>query len=490
MKRAFTLIELLVYMALLGFVIVVAGRVFSDSTIMRVRSQSMVKTSEEVGKVSSLLREDISQMGVKAWGQSNSSAITSSSSGYTPYYVYNVGENNANIYWDKNNGDVSSYALTHNELADGTFRDKIVFRKAAFDGEGRFIGIREITWEAKEDTRKLLRSCITLPNPVCPTGATCAPAGSDIDASVCQTKSSASASDAVVMAENVTNFYIIPSKPGMAGNSQDTLFGKATEPNFYLLSNDNNGAIDISSNIINNGTETNVSDFAQNASASSGNSRNVLYLAKDESGCYDKYVFKKDETYVIEFQMPFSVNINDEAELQKALNSTQFVPGRDHLSIGFRNVTGQTIDGAPKDILFYPAQSADANALKRRMEFSMSKDITNACVAITIAYYPPESAAGKFNGAEGKLNFSNFKVFRKADETFHFPKESADADYGTEAVTNATEKIKQKTNAKAFELFLEIENKGEKSGTISVDKDGNRKGMVITTPNNGVTPQN
>jgi len=458
MKRGFTLMELIVYMALLGFVIVVAGRVFSDSTVMRVRSQSMVKTSEEVGKISHLIREDISQMGVKAWGQANSSNSNSGSSN-SAYNVYNVGADYPEIYWSASStagaGDSSSYALKHNKISDGIFYDSIVFRKAAFDNNGRFIGIREISWAANSSTRKLVRRCTTIKN------CTIAPCGSTNDPAECN-------GTAVVMADSVVNFNITPSEPGTVHGNDDVF----PEDNFHLLSNSNSGAQELpNSQIAGNGSKTVsvLGPFAKNSS-----SPNRLYLAKSPSGC-EPFSFKEGETYVIEFEMPYS----DDA-------STQFVPKRDHLSIGFRNSTGAIIPNAPKDILFYPAQSQAANSLKRRMEFPMSKDINGACVAITIAYYPPNTtgtagATDQVNAAEGTLQFSKFKIFRKADETFHFPKGLGNENYGT---TNA----KEKKNAKAFELILEIRNKGEKSGTFSIDENGNKKGMVITTPNNGVTP--
>jgi len=435
----------------------------------------MVKTSEEVGKVSHLIKEDISQMGVKAWGQNNSGSNT--------YNIYNVGEDNPKIYWDKNNNDFSSYALYHrNGPTTGTSADSIVFRKASFDKDGLFIGIREIVWEAIASKRQLVRRCATIQKCT-------AQCGTDSDEAVCPLLSSASAAPAVVMAENITNFSIIPSKPGKLGNAQDTLFGKDADPNFKLLVRNTGNDIKSDIDVYDEGTNTIVSNFAQNDAG--GQSRNELYLADKNGGGWSsckELQFKSGETYAIEFKMPFSIKTNDEAELQKILNSTQFVPGRDHLAIGLKRKTGEVAPGAPKDILFYPAQSPDAADLKRHVEFSMSADVT-ACVVITMAYYPPAGTSGQFNGAEGKLNFKDFKVFRKSDETFHFPKDpSTDKDYGTEAMTPPKEKIWQKTNAKAFELILEIENKGEKSGTYSIDNAGNKKGMVIPTPNNGVTP--
>ncbi|GBU24501.1 hypothetical protein R83H12_01132 [Fibrobacteria bacterium R8-3-H12] len=445
MKRAFTLTELLVYIMLLGFVIVVAGRVFSESAVMRLRSQNMIRNSEEVGKVSNLIKEDISQMGVKGLGHE---------------------ANNPKVYWNAQTtgGDSSSYALFHRQT-NGAFYDSIVFRKAAFDDEGHFLGIREIALSARENTSQLVRRCATVQKVCPPAPDICGFA--DIDSVVCP--SAINVDDAkvvpIVMADSIVNFNIIPGTGISANPQEDTLFGLSTNPKFKLLPRP--ATSDIREAVSTNaGTETTVTDFAQN-STKNEKLHNELYLAEFTETVCKQMAFKKSETYAIEFKMPFSIPSNNSTDLQQVLNSTQFVPGRDHLAIGLRNNAGDVITGAPSDVLFYPPQSGDAAELSRLLELSVGEDI-NACVAITIAYYP--TSISGFNAANGILKFSNFKVFRKTDETFHF---SNIEDYGTTV-------IKEKINAKAFELILEIKNRGEKA----------RNRILITTPNNGVIPQN
>jgi len=480
MKRGFTLIELLVYMAIMSFVIIVAGRVFSDSTVMRVRSQNMIKNSEEVGRVSNLIKEDISQMGVKAWGQNVSG---------DEYTVHNVGEYNPKIYRNTAQGDSSSYTLVHrtrinpNPPKDTTYYDSIVFYKAAFDGDGKFLGIREIAWYARADS--LWRRCATVQkNKV---------NGTDNDATVCP---ESGVSAPVLIAKNITNFHIIPSKPGINSSSIDTLFGKSAD-RFRLISRttDNGNKVKEITDTIHTGTETTVSNFAQNTGTEKFH--NQLYLVEgttetDYKNC-KKFSFKKGETYAIEFKMPLLSlsTASNAADSLAILNSTQFVPGRDHLAIGLR--TGGVANptrpaGAPNDILFYPAQSDEAANLTRHLEFSVSQDLNNnACIAIIMAYYSPDTkSAGEFSGAGGKLRFSDFKIFPKADEAFNFPKKDDD-DYDKYGTSQAGgDSINQKRNAKAFELILEMVNKGEKSGTYASEG----KGMVITTPNNGIVPRN
>jgi len=461
----FTLIELLVYMAILGFVIVVAGRAYSDSAIMRIRSQNMVKTAEEVGKTANLIKEDISQMGTKVWGQNISD----------DYIVDMV---SPKVYWNATatNGDSSSYSLFHNPV-DSVFFDSIVFRKAAFDSLGRYLGIREISWAARAITKKLYRRCATVASCA---GANCGTI--DPDLPVCPIASSVSEANPVLMAENVVNFKFTPSTPGIAGNPQDTLFPLPGSANAYftLLSRTGDTEAKFLSGVSqSSGTEVVVSSFSAK-NAKDGKSYNQLYLAEYGEDNWESclmFDFIKGETYAIEFKMPF-LNTGDKGKNDS--NSTQFLPGLDHIAAGLRANDGQVIAKAPNDILFYPPQDSKAASLARYAEFSVKETISQACVALTFAFYSPKASTGK-------LKFSDFKVLRKPDETFHFLNKDDigyNADYGTELVNPIDKRAWQKTNVKAFELVLEMENRGERTGTFS--RDG--KGMAIITPNNGVIP--
>jgi hypothetical protein len=470
-KSAFTLIELLVYIAIMGFIIVVAGRVFSDSTTMRVRSQNMLKTAETVGKVSSLLKEDISQMGTKVGG-------------YEAANVYTVNAVDPKIYWDVADNDLSSYALIHRPSQGGNASfDSIVFRKAVFDDQGKYIAIREIAWAAREENGRsqLFRRCATVLQ--C-SGTAC---GIDNDLSVCPVVDNVDAAEVVpvLVAENVVNFRLTPSTPGMAGNTQETLFPDplSLNSNFKLLPRTPDGSEVMNLNVNNSGTEAIVATFSAKNSDKTGKLFNQLYLAGEgvsSWGDCELFQFIKGEIYAIEFNMPFKL-LGNSADSQSVFNSTQFLPGMDHLAVGLRTSAGNEIPDAPNDVLFYPAQSADAASLTRHAEFSVKENI-DACVALTFAFYSPKASGGK-------LVFSNFKVLRKSDKTFHFLRDGDtdyDENYGTEAIANIADKIKQKTNAKAFELALEIEHRGERAGTFS----SNRNGMAITTPNNGVIANN
>ena len=58
-REGFTLIELMVYIAIVGIVVIVAGQAYSNSTKMRVRTQSMIKASEVAENVATLFKQDV-----------------------------------------------------------------------------------------------------------------------------------------------------------------------------------------------------------------------------------------------------------------------------------------------------------------------------------------------------------------------------------------------------------------------------------------------
>jgi prepilin-type N-terminal cleavage/methylation domain-containing protein len=449
MKHGFTLIELLVYMAIMGFIIVVAGKVFSDSTSMRVRSQNMLKSSEEVGKVSNLIREDISQMGVKSWWSNSSSSGSS-----------------VDVYWSRPTYDSSSYALTH--LVPGKF-DKLEFRKAEFDDNGKFLGVREISWFAEEG--KLYRRCRTL-------------SGGTPDADICpaQAVTIAQFKD-VLIAENLKKFVFKPSKPGVKenANKEDVIFptvanttNNATNDHTYTFIEKGTGNNVVSGSNIsglsgrNNSSTINVRSLTM-CDPKAGTNKdkyNQAYLAPTGAGNWEncsKMSLAKGETYSVQFEMPY--NADDVDTL-----STQFLPGYDHIAIGFRKNSGDNteLQDVSNDVLFYPPQSENAESVKRYAEFSVSKDIKDACLAITFSFCSINDANN------GIMRFRNFEVLRKTDKAFHFPE---DEEYASEgfATKNAAWLLAKK-NVKAFELTMEIDHKGEIAGT---------NGMIITTPNNG-----
>jgi len=439
-KFGFTLIELLVYMALMGFVIVVAGRVFSDSTSMRVRSQSMLNSAEESGRVSALLKEDISQMGAKKW----------------------VDPATKDFKWASNvqisNSDLSSFVLTKNNPAtDEKSFDSLTFWKAHYNTEGVCDAVLKIEWFVKNEA--LFRKC-TLLDSDCPSG---------------NFNTAADCPDSVEMATNVTEFRFLPSKPGIQPPSSssysppspaDTLLSGTS---FFFIKLPGNNQV---GKVLGYPFDDTYK-FSINSSSSGTETNN--YLLGVGGGC-QSFNFKAGEEYAIEFDLLHNVNTlkvsdpcitgaADCANSDRINKMTMFQAGNDHLSIGLRSPTttnGSQIsisDTPIPDFLFYPPQQEDANGINRHFVLSVPSDIT-ACIGITAAFY---SEAG-----EGHLDFRNFKVYRKTDKVYHFDRDPENQDYMP--ANNL------KYAVKAFELSFSVNKRGEVSHTVT----------IIPVPSNGI----
>ncbi|MDR1813005.1 MAG: type II secretion system GspH family protein [Candidatus Fibromonas sp.] len=472
-KSGFTLIELLVYMAIMGFIIVVAGRVFSDATGMRVRSQNMIKTSEQVGNVANLITEDISQTGVKTWAYSSASS-----------YVIDTEKG---VYISP--ADSSSFILSRGAVAvekgacngiikENTDFDEIVFRKAEF--ENNIPKVLEIGWKVNNQC-ELYRRCITNGPP----NSECTAEGQP-----------------VLIAKNIRKFSFYASAPGappksgssVGGLSQDTIFPIGSNTGFRLISPGGTGeAQTISANPGQNNTVAsvygssvmNVDESGVPSGIATSHKYGELYLApvtgSNIEHCH-KVPIREGETWAVEFNMPFPSG----GEISKQdSNLTQFLPGKDHIAVGLRySDETSTGDRFSNDVLFYPPQDNAADHSVRYAEFFAKADPAGGkevCVALTLSFYSPLAS-------EGIYHFSNFKVYRKPTGAYHFVKKESGypedfaREYATEVDAN---KLNHKKNVKAFELLLEIDQNGEIAGTYS---QGNANaGIAISVPNNGGT---
>lgn len=426
--RGFTLIELLVYMAIMGFIIIVAGRAFSDSTGMRVRSQNMLASAEEAGRVSALLKEDVSQMGAKSFGKSSASGtvIDTVASVYMNYTVPATAAT-----------DLSSYTLIRNNPVTPTNSyDSLAFRKAYYDATGICGAVLRVEWYVRADS-VLMRKCTSItPKPAKCTGTFNA-------ATECP-------DSPIEMARNVTEFRLLPSIPGTEGSpssSSGNLPFNSSDVGLSFV------GLPVS------GSRVTLGGFTGNSS--SGTARSDFYLA-DNSGCR-QFEFKAGEEYAIEFNLPCDKSAcatgtsNDEPYNPM----TMFQPGKDHLSVGLRNtnMNGAPINGVP-DFMFYPPQNTTAEKI-RHFEFSVPNNVT-ACVGITAAFYSPEAY-------KGHLEIENFKVYRKMDNIYHFDR-SSNSSYNPSASSKA--------DVKAFELTLGVRKRNEIGRSV----------VVIPVPNNGLVP--
>jgi hypothetical protein len=400
---------------------------------MRIRSQNMLASAEEAGRISAILKEDISQMGAKGWGVSSASGQT-----------FEIADQ---VYIDASS-DLSSFTLDKT----GNF-DKLTFKKVHYDANGICGAVMTIEWSVANDI--LTRKCTSVKPSKC-TGAFAA-------ATDCPPN--------IEMARNVSEFRLMPSKPGTEGSSptstDEILFPTGSNLFALVLSNAASSS---------QALEVRLGSFTKNSSASANATDYYFATANSGTSC-QSFNFKVDEEYVIEFELPNSIDSNgpcvsgeeSSATCDRYNKMAMFQPGRDHLSVGLRSTNkGPPISSKIPDFLFYPPQHDNATNIKRNFTFSIppnAEGVANktlsACIGITAAFY--SEAAG------GHLDFKNFKVYRKIDDVYYFDQSVPDYNPTASSTPN-------KASVKAFRLTLKIDKKGEaKLDTI-----------VIPVPNNGV----
>ena len=488
MKRGFTLIELLVYIAIMSFIIVVAGRAYSDATGMRVRTQSMTKATEEVNRIAEIIKEDLSQMGAKAW-------INSDNQGN---YAAQPTEQRA--YIDIVSGDSSSFELWHRtQLPKGN--DSIQFRKISYDPDGKYIGTRLISWALSSD-RILRRRCVTLHSST---------SLSDPEIGSCPHANDVNASSVVpvIMAEDVQAFVFYPSKPleDPIGKGADKsswggeLTAGSPNPTFSLISRATSGnyyatgitqpASGTNTAILNGSSPCDVGRlcFEKNNPSTNQMKQHQVFVAGPGAsggniGNCESFSFKKNETYAIKFKTPMNY-MKAGNELVPDSMMSLFQPGVDHMAVGFRSSNGDPISLMPTDFMFYPPQKNvedDISKTNQYFEFSVPNDVSNACVAFTFAFYSGP-VNGDFGPHKGKLRIKDFELLHKKDGTYKF--ERTNPDYATSTDSDPT--YEHKKNVKAFELILEVSKRNE-VGSTRRQAENEYIGYVIPVPNNGIVP--
>jgi len=425
MKKAFTLIELLVYMVIMSFIIIVAGRAFSDSTSMRVRTQNMTKATEEVNNMAAILKEDISQLGAKSWKVNN----TTDNFAVAEKVYYNLPT------------DSSSYDLTNS----GNFH-KFIFHKVHYKDDGICGAVLKITWGVNATDSLLYRKCEQINDTKCPKPP-------EISKDECP--------DSLAMATGVEVFTLLPSKPV----KDSLLFPSTVQPTFKLIdraANGNNGDyIKLNSDITYNGNIATISGFTRNTNnTSSDKKRHQIFVGDQNATNYTackKFDFKKDMVYAIQFKTPISKNEDTDVPDSMAF----FKPGSDHIAVSLINSADWKKVPKTADFMFWPPQTTDSEKqnLYHYMEFSVPSNALNTCVAFEISFYPPSIAY------KGALKIENFEVMQKNDKAYSF-----DVNYSPTTVAD-------KKNVKAFRLDLKVKRRSEIG---SIEK------MVIATPNNGI----
>lgn len=445
-RSGFTLIELLVYMAILGIVVLVAGQVFKDSTMMRVRTQNMLRANQLAEEAAGYIFDDVAQMGAKM------AENTKMSGEYTKSDKVFIDPDNVNDSLK----DFSSFVLKK----EGDF-DSLAFRAMRYDDEGLYVGVDEVSWYVTDimdgDIGKLVRKCRRIDKP-----ATVA------DDPLCPEKEDAS----VVIADSVSRFVIIPARPAQLTASEDKLiFPKDDSTQFRLVPRiDGKEFFRINVDPYNGGSSVEISNFANNYKEgdayvdTSLKKANQLFVAEAsphtgtpgagaDSNKWEQLCARLELDSLQEYEISFSMPLMVLTDV-----SQTFVPGMDHMAVGIRKANGTAIPRW-RDFLFYPPEGEMAGEVRREFRFSVEHSIDDACIAFTFAFYSPLVSSGK-------MTISSLKVRKVMDANYTF-----DPNFKLDSPKD----IPDKKLVHAFQIHLEVSKHGEK-GSVR---------QVVQTPNNG-----
>lgn len=431
-KSGFTLVELMVYIGIVGVVVIVAGQAFSNSTKMRVRTESMIKANATVEEAGMLMQEDVAQMGAKSAKESGEGSASD------VFFKSNM------VYMDAEKGDSSSFRING---------DSLILRRMNYDSQGRFLSIEEVAWFKRN--KQLFRTCKTIDRdksrlPSAP--ETCLEANSP----------------AVEVLDNVELFKAIPAKPAVVnGDYSSTVAGisprllpstsSAPSQSFRLYPRVQGDYFAIDRDPERGGTHITLTNFVSNFDEDAeeikttkkanqvfvvGGTGTIAQNASWSDVC-TKVNLEPNVEYEISFRIPFL----DDNKIRS------FTPGMDHMAVGFRNMEGN-MDAELPDFSFYPPVDGNANN-KRSMRFSLKNRKENLCLAFTFALYTPLASMGR-------IAISNLELNRVETSNFVF-------------ADSYVPEISDKGKVKAFKLKLKVRQNGE-MGDVA---------LVVPTPSNG-----
>lgn len=464
-KSGFTLMELLVYMAIVGIIVVIAGEAFSNSTKFRVRTDNMIKSTQEAENVGMLFKADVEQMGTKS-SKELGNAVGGAAYGDAFSAVHDM------VYMDPTNPDVkkkdySSFLIS----TDGNDFSNLVFRRMRYDEDGHYTAIEEINWFVENGS--LMRSCKLLEKKTGLVVGEEDPCG-DVG----------NAAKTVEMATQVTKFKVIPATPGAM---EDKVQVFPSEGNTFRIvsrpSDDEFARFKITNSAgeeNNGGTAAVLTEFYSNYDNSEEKIRDPLnrrsnqgFAIKDEATTetnwktlcsnYGRLTLVDSFEYEISFDVQFPSGDADRSLL--------FVPGVDHMAVGFRNIAtgripkkGDTEIKLIDDFLFFPPVGA-AGAGKRTMRFHVPEKVDNVCLAFTFASYSPLVA-------QGRVTIRNLKLNKVAGSDYKFGNPPFDAE------ANKSEK----KNVKALKMELQV-SRGAKNGGHG---ETGEVSIVVPVPSNGL----
>lgn len=421
-KSGFTLMELLVYIGLMGLIVVIAGRAFSNSTKFRIRTEGMLKGNSEAREVSAILREDLNQMGAKTFFTANDAEIQSGA-------FYNA----------SSDADKSSFYLSAS-------RDTISFNKVVYDEIGNAKFVQQISWMFVNNDG-LYRMCKTL----WPTGAN--PPECLADNSV-----------PVLMSNKITSFRLWPGvRLEDAESGEDDVFTKGSSFTLAPRSNSTSKAYYIMPALTPNedNTVVNVKGLQTNDQNRGKAIASQLYLLDGSSSTINADSWTSCRTFTFEALATYAVSMDITASCKTSAPNymCDFQAGIDHIGIGFRTPDGEQFPDI-HDFLTYPTQSISGEESSRYAEFSIPTKIENACLTVTIALYSPEVYRGNFS-------ISNIAIFKRNAANYDFNTTPGSKAYG--------ESGEDKNKVKAFKLEMDA----------TVNNETSHVENIILTPNNG-----
>lgn len=421
-KQGFTLIELLVYMGLLGIIVVIAGKAFTDSTGFRIRTEGMLKGHAEAQDVAGILREDLNQMGAKTSFETSGAVVQS------------------DVYFTTSETDKSSFSLSKN-------RDTIVFNKIVYDESGSARYVQRVSWMFA-DNDGLYRACKTL-------------WPSDASPAECRSEDSAP----ILMSDKVKSFRLWPGTRLEDGESgTEDVFAQGTSFTLAPRTNSTSSTFYIMPVLTpdESGTSVDVRGLQTNDGHHGTRLATQLYLLEGGSSTISAEAWNSCRTFTFEEFTTYAVSLNISSSCRTSSPNymCDFQAGVDHIGIGFRTPEGTLIPGI-NDFMTYPTQSISGVEVARYAEFSVSNKIENACLAITIALYSPEVYKGNFS-------ISNISIFKRNASEYVFNESFGSASYGVSP-------DEDKNNVKAFKLEMDV----------TVNKETSHVENIILTPNNG-----
>lgn len=465
LKSGFTLMELMVYIALLGGIVLIAGKAFSDSSKMRVRTQSMLQASQTVGNVMTIVRQDIAQTGAKS-AKKDPALIPEPG-------VMDEFENRYidSVYMDhgktaENFKDSSSYRIGQKRGPGvGDTLDTLIMRRLRYDNQGYYEAVEEVTWLVNSE-QVLKRFCQSF-NVV----------SADHEDPMCPSTNG----DSVSIAENIHKFKVTPAKPSIADSLVSVLpSNDESVKSFKLVARFGDSIYEpLNAKPENGGTKVTLLGFYRNYNFDESNPgpitnpdeirANQVFLADTgaSSNAWSTQCHKVTLDPYVEYEISFSMPRPPDEDA-----SRMFCPERDHMAVGFRYADGTNNGRKPEglnDFLFYPPTVGDfSDTGLRKMRFTTNDTIKKVCLGLSFALFSPVASAGN-------INITGLKLRKIPSSNYEFANDACSTPCSNPSNFNPCCNPSVKKNVKAIKVELSINMNGE----------GGAETAIIPIPSNG-----